>query len=172
MAKSDKDDGKLISVASRVHTGLYITEPPEDPTKPGLMSGDRSLHLHGASHPLAKNGEMVNHGVDAKIFRRWLENEKAANTPLASLLYEVPVDHQDKPESESFGWQPALDVMSGDEAASQGSLITHEPPVLAEEMAATSDTPQEDTPRSEVDQFPGKRSQRSASAPIEEQLKK
>jgi hypothetical protein len=172
MAKADKDDGKLISVASRAHTSVMVTDPPENPEKPGLIPADRSLILHGSSHLMARNGEMVNHGVDAKIFRRWHNEQKAANTPLAALVYEVSPDHQDKPESVSYGFEPALEVMSGDAAAGDGSTVTHAPPVTAPEMAATSDTPAEDTPRSEPDVLAVKRSQKPASAMIAEELNK
>jgi hypothetical protein len=171
MAKADKDDNRLISVASRAHTSFVINEPPENPDKPGLSPAGRSIVLHGASHPEATNGEMVNRGVHARTFRAWHEAEKAANTPLAGLVYEVPDDYQGNAGPGSFGWQPALDVVSGDAAAGDGSTTTHQPPVSGPEMAATSDTPQEDTPRSEVDVNPTRRSQRSTSATIAEELK-
>jgi hypothetical protein len=172
MAKADKDDGKLISVASRAHTAVTVVEPPEDPERPGLMPAGRSLILHGASHPMAKNGEMVNRGLDAKIFRRWHEEQKTANTPLAGLVYEVADDYEGSDDVGSFGFQPALEVMSGDGAAGDGSTITHEAPVTAPEMAATSDTPAEDTPRSEPDVIPTRRGQKSASTTISEELSK
>src|SRR5689334_7449748 len=170
MAKADKDDGKLISIASRAHTAVVINEPPENPDKPGLSLPGRSIVLYGASHPEAKNGEMVNRGVDAKIFRAWYEQEKAANTPLAGLVYEVPDDDQGSDNPGAFGWQPALDVVSGDRAAGDGSTITHAPPVTAPEMAAISNTPAEDTPRSEPDVVPVKRSQELASGTIAKEL--
>jgi hypothetical protein len=172
MAKADKDEGKLISVASRAHTSFIINEPPENPDKPGLMPPGRSVVLHGASHPMAQNGEMVNQNVDAKIFRRWYDEQKAANTPLAGMVYEVAGDYKGNDDPGSFGFQPALDVMSGQAAAGDGSLVTHAPPVEGPEMAATSDTPAEDTPRSEPDVFAVKRSQKSASATIAEELGK
>jgi hypothetical protein len=137
---------QTISVASRAHTAVHVVEPPEDPTKPGLTPVGQSFVLHGERHPQARNGEMVNHNVNAKIFRRWHEDQKAANTPLADLVYEVSPDHHDKPEAESFGFEPALEVMAGRgnaKAAASGSTITHEAPVTAPEMAATSDTPAE-----------------------------
>lgn len=171
MAKADKDDNRLISVASRAHTSVVITAPPENPEKPGLAPAGRSIVLHGESHPDAKNGEMVNRNVHAQIFRDWHEAEKAANTPLAGLIYEVPEDYQGNDDIGSFGWQPALDVIAGDAASGDGSTTTHQPPVTASEMAATSDTPQEDTPRSDVDVIPTRRSQKSTSATIAEELK-
>jgi hypothetical protein len=172
MAKADKDEGKLISVASRAHTAVTVTAPPENPDKPGLSPADRSITLLGASHPMAKNGEMVNHNIDAKIFRAWHEEQKVANTPLAGLVYEVAPDYQGNDDPGSFGFQPALEVMSGDAAAGDGSTVTHAAPVTAPEMAATSDTPGEDTPRSEPDVLAVKRSQKSASGMISEELGK
>lgn len=170
MSKADKDDGKLISVASRAHTAVHVVEPPEDPEKPGLMPIGRSLVLHGASHPEAHGGEMVNHGVDAKIFRRWHEHQKASNTPLAGLMYEVADDYQGSDDPGAFGFEPALGAMSGEDTG--GSIVTHAPPVEAPEMAATSDTPDDGSPRSEPDVIPTRRSQKSASATVSEELGK
>src|SRR5690348_1957529 len=140
MAKSDnKDEPKTVSVASRVHTSIRVLEPPDDPGKPGLRPEGRSLVLHGASHPLARNGEMINHAVDAEIFRRWHEHQKAVHAPVADLVYEVPPDDHDVAGAPVHGLEPAS------------------PELASPELAATSDTPNDATPSSDTDVPPTKR---------------
>ena len=118
MAEFVKDTPGLISVASRVHTSVQIVEPPENLDKPGLMPTGQSLVLHGASHPDARNGEMVTHNVDAGIFRRWYEHQQTYNPSLAGLVREVPSDHQ--AADPAFGFEPGLAALTATEGG-QGS---------------------------------------------------
>jgi hypothetical protein len=148
-----KDEPELISVASRAHTALHIAEPPEDPDKPGLSPVRQSLVLHGANHPQAQHGEMVTHNLIARIFRRWHEHLRSIKSPIANLVCEVPPDHQ--AAGLVFGFEPGL------------AALTATP-----ELAATSDTPADDSPRSEPDVIPVKRSQKSASQTIADELTK
>jgi hypothetical protein len=170
MAKS-KDEPKTISVASCVHTSLHIVEPPENLDKPALMPVGQSVILHGTSHPEATSGEMVTHNVDAKIFRRWHEHQKSIQSPLAHLVREVPPDHE--PVATVFGFEPGIAALAASEDGKPSeSTVTHPAPLESWELAATSDTPAEDTPRSEPDAYPTKRSQKSASQTITDELPK
>lgn len=171
MAKKDKDEPKTISVASRAHTSINIVPPPQNPDKPGLEPIQPALVLHGTNHPAAANGEMVNHNVDADIFRRWHEHHKAINSPIANQVREVPPDHQ--AAGPVFGYEAGLAAMtSTEEGQGSDSTVTHGAPVEAWELAATSDTPAEDTPRSEPDVIPRVRTQKSASQTIADELAK
>jgi hypothetical protein len=166
-----KGEPKTVSVASRAHTSLHIVEPPEDPNKPALMPVGQSLVLHGASHPEATGGEMVTHNVDAKVFRRWHEHQKSINSQLAHLVREVPPDHE--PAGAVFGFEPGMAALAASEDGKPSeSTVTHPAPLESWELAATSDTPAEDTPRSEPDAYPTKRSQKSASQTITDELPK
>ena len=163
------DAPKTISVASRAHTSLHIVEPPENLDRPGLMPF--GLILHGASHPEATGGEMVTHNVDAKVFRRWHEHQKSINSQLAHLVREVQPDHE--PVGAVFGFEPGMAALAASKDGKPSeSTVTHPAPLESWELAATSDTPAEDTPRSEPDAYPTKRSQKSASQTITDELPK
>jgi hypothetical protein len=148
-----------------------------------------------------KGGCGLTYGVDADFFAEWLRLNRDEPYVKYGLVFAQPTgkpgeidaqikDHRKRmsgmepldpknlPEEfkgkieKADGVEPALEVMSGDAAAGDGSTVTHAPPVTAPEMAATSDTPAEDTPRSEPDVLAVKRSQKPASAMIAEELNK
>ena len=114
---------------------------------------------------------MVTHNVDAGIFRRWYEHQQTYNPSLAGLVREVPSDHQ--AADPAFGFEPGLAALTATEGGQgSGRTVTQAPPVEAPELAATPDTPAEDTPRSEPDAYPTKRSQKSASQTIANEFSK
>lgn len=161
---------ELISVASRSPLAVRIRAPIENTDKPGLEPERFPIIINGASHPGARNGVMVTHGVDAAIFHAWLEEQSRAETPLSELIFEVPADYESD-SAMSFGFEPGLARLAANaenaEAAAQGSTVTHAAPVSASEMAATSDTPPDDTPRGDPDIVPQARSQTPATAMVD-----
>lgn len=173
-----------IIIGSRAHTAISIAAPLTDTDKPGLVPVGPSFVIHGANHPDAVNGMGVTRGVDAKVFRAWRKAHEDMQSPLAEHVFEVSEDDVKiaaPPVAPSLvnpkhqGWEPALQRMTtGENAslASKGSTVTHSGAVSSSEMDATSDTPGEDTPRSEPDGVRARRLQKSASATIAEELDK
>ena len=95
----------------------------------------------------------VTRGVDAGLFRAWHDANK--DTPLGALVSEASDDDL-TPTAVENGFEPGLERMKAAVAddAAKGSTVTHEGPVTSEEMAATSDTPNDDSPRGDPDARP------------------
>lgn len=167
---------ETVNVASRVHTAISISRPVTDTDKPGLVQPSPVFVLAGANHPAARNGVGITRGVDAEVFRSWLQAQRDAYSPLADQVMEVPDDMLAPPppppvmtdtvNPEHFGFEPALQRMTSGEnanAGADGSTVTHPGPATATEMAATSDTPQDDRPTSQTDIMPMAHEQEAAT---------
>lgn len=166
-------DDDTVIVGSRVHTAIQIAEPMQDTDKPGLVPAGPVFVLNGANHPDAINGVGVTHGVHAGLFRRWLDHMEKTNDPRAGQVFEMSPDEAKRPEPpvmpsvvnpEHFGFEPALQRMTDSASqAGDGSTVTHAGPVTSEEMAAHSDTPQDDRPTSQTDIVPAAHEQEPAT---------
>ena len=154
-----------ITVASRAHMAMRITEPmPEEfKDKPGLAPVLRTMTLNGANHEGAMAGAGITRDVDPEMFRLWLEDAKRSGSPLAGLVSEVSEGETGEPKLE-YGFEPGLDRMKAQGAdMAKGSTVTHEGLVTSTEMAATSDTPNDDTPRGDPDLVPTAHAQTPAT---------
>lgn len=136
---------ETIKVASRLPMPLRITEPMENPEKPGEAHPLRSAVLAGMAHPEDPQPAVTE--VDADLFRRWLEANPHHPAVQAGALTEIKGD----PPEPSYGFAPALEEAKADaDKASKGSTLKDRRVPSAKDMAATSDTPPDNSPRSQV----------------------
>lgn len=139
---------KMIKVASRLPMAVALTEPHPNPAKPGESPALRSVVLAGAGHP----GEETVSTVDAEVFGAWQSANARHEWLKNELVREVPDDYEPGPAS--YGHEPGLETLSKDKGntklAQQGTGADEAAPVKASEMAATSETPNDDSPRSQV----------------------
>ncbi len=142
-----------VTVASRAHTAIRIQEPmPEEfRDRPGEAPVPKTAVINGANHADAKGGVGFTHNVNAALFKAWMQAREKAGDVLHHMLEVVSPEQAEKDDAVEFGFQPGLDRVAKDTEgdAAKGSTVTHEAPVSAKEMAATSDTPPDDSPRSE-----------------------
>jgi hypothetical protein len=137
-------DEDLIRVASASPLNLAIQDLPEDEEKPGASPPPRVVQINGNRHPLAVNGLGITEGVPRGMFEAWLDKHQH----LRNLMW--PLDDQKFEEHQKAQVQFGTDVgLPEHEKAGEGSLITG-PVVTAEDMAAVSTTPNDDSPRSQV----------------------
>ncbi|WCS27242.1 hypothetical protein LOK46_10615 [Methylobacterium sp. NMS14P] len=154
----------IIRVGSRLHTAIRITEPMENIEKPGEAGPLRSHVIAGAPHD---GGEAVTEGVPADLYRAWLKANPLHPAVQGELLREMG---DEEPSEPSYGFQPGLDAITGDKdeknLASKGSTVGGDAPVSATDMAATSDAPVDNSPRSQtlLDGGPSANAVKDASA--------
>ena len=157
-----------INVGSRAHTAIQIQEPlPEEfREKPGMAPPMRTAVLNGSNHASAFGGIGVTRDIDPEMFHAWLDEQKRINSPLAGMVFEMSDQQMQADDPISYGFEPGLEAMKAKigEAAAEGSTITHEGPVTSDEMAAHSDTPNDDTPRGDPDVVPVTHTQEPATA--------
>jgi hypothetical protein len=143
-----------VTVGSRAPFAFRITEPALNPDKPGETEL-KSTIINGANHPQAMSGVGVTRNVDAGLFHSWSDAQKASNSVLYSHVFEMSDDDVKKlDEPLEYGFEPGLKRLAESEdaaLAAKGSTITHAGVVTSAEMAATSDTPNDDTPRGDPD---------------------
>ena len=146
-------DDDTVNVASRAHTAIRIQEPlPEEyKDRPGDAPPLREVVINGSNHSEVRGGEGITRGVHAGMFRSWFEAYKRSNHPLAGLFREISGDELEQEAANENGFEPGLTAMADAGDADRGSTITHEGPLTADEMAAHSDTPNDDSPRSDPD---------------------
>jgi len=139
---------KMIKVASRLPMAVALREPNPNPDKPGETPTLRSVTLASAPHP---GGETIS-TVDAELFAAWKDGNPNHDWLSGDLVREVPDDHE--ADGPSFGHEPGVEAWSQNadnvKLAEQGTEGEAGLPVTAEDMAATSDTPNDDSPRSDV----------------------
>jgi hypothetical protein len=139
---------KTIKVASRLHTAVTLGGQMPNPEKPGEGEPSPSFTLAGAGHP----GQETISEVDAEAFSAWKKANERHDWLQNGLVREVPDDYE--APAMSFGHEPALEALSSDKdnskLAKEGVGEAEPGPVSAEDMAATSDTPNDDSPRSQV----------------------
>jgi hypothetical protein len=145
-----------VTVASRAHMAIHIREPlpKEYKDRPGDAPLLRSAVINGSNHENARAGVGITQNVDAETFRLWHEQQVALNSALADLVSIVSADDAEKDDPTEYGFEPGLRRAAEGEnasAAADGSTVTHGGPVSAGDMAATSDTPNDDSPRSSPD---------------------
>lgn len=147
---------RTIRIASRLPVPVTLVEPNPNPEKPGLAPTLRSVVVPGARHP---GGETVS-VIDAEIFGAWRDGNKGHDWLRGDLLREVDADY-DPASAAQFGHEPGLEVLAADaentRLAELGTEFDEHAPVPAEEMDATSDQPNDDSPRSEVGPTSGRR---------------
>lgn len=157
-----------VSVMSLAHTAIRIQEPlPEEfHDKPGLAPVLRSAVIAGSSNADTRTDPGITHGVDAKLFELWHAAEVKAGSLLASLVSMF--NPEEGTPDIAFGHEPGLEAAAADSeataAAEKGSTITHEGPVSSIEMAATSNTPNDDSPRGDADLVQTARTQKPGTA--------
>lgn len=143
---------KTVRIGSKVHTPLRITEAPANPDKPGDGPALRSIVLNPAPY-VEGEGYTELEPEDAKIYRAWFKANPAHPAIVAGHLREVDAD-EDANADQSFGYEPGLEEASKDKditrEAKKGSRVKDKAPVSAEDMAATSDTPNTDRPTSQT----------------------
>ena len=129
--------------------------PKEFLDKPGNAPLLRSALLAGTNHADAKAGVGYTSGVDPELFKLWHEDQVAQHAPLADLVSIVDPKDAEKADPTEYGFELGLKRLAEDSentsSAEEGSTVTHEGPVTAEEMAAHSDTPNDDSPRGDPD---------------------
>lgn len=138
---------KTYTIASKVHTDMRISQEVGE----GEAAEIRSVVLKGAPHPdSAEEGRTEN--VDAELFDGWMKASKH-HPAVANGLLRI-VGDKEKDEGQSFGHEPGLDALVKDKdnqkLAAAGSTLTGPGPVKADDMAATSDQPNDDSPRSQT----------------------
>ncbi len=157
-----------IIVGSRAHTAIQIQEPmPEEfREKPGMAPTLRTAVLNGANHSELHSDMGVTRGVDPELFHAWLDEQKRVNSPIAGMVFELTDADLSDGEAVAYGFEPGLEAMKSEvgDAAAEGSTITHEGPVTSDEMAAHSDTPNDDTPRGDPDVVPVAHTEQPATA--------
>ncbi len=162
-----------VTVASRAPMAIQIQEPLPDEfrEKPGEAPLLRSATLNGSNHPGAKGGVGFTHGVEAEVFDLWHKAQVKAKSALAGMFSIVDPKEADKPVPLEYGFEPGLERMSENaentSAAEEGSTVTHEGPVTSEEMAARSDTPNDDSPRGQPDILQVAHTQEPATALVD-----
>lgn len=186
------DDHKTITVGSRAHTAIRIqgffrgleqhlfghsgqqqpAPAQPHPAQPHVPNPDhaappKTAIINGNTHPDAVNGVGITRNVDAGLFREWLRQ----NPQHQDVLFEMSdedVARQSSPAA-NYGFEPGLAALANNkenrELAAKGSQAPAETPVKAEDMAATSDAPQDDTPRSDVPLGPEAPRQTPQTAP-------
>lgn len=82
-----------IIVGSRAPITFTFTAPVE----PGVVAS--AIVINGSNHPDAESGVGITRDVDAVLFHKWLDGEKANDTPLASLVYEMDMEAPREPDS-------------------------------------------------------------------------
>lgn len=149
---------ETVTIASRLPVAIRIADPNPDPEKPGEAPPARSAVINGARHPGSVGEAGITRGVDADLWRKWLEANKNNDLVQGGLLAAVQEDQADAVNKAEYGFQPGLErvAQSDAEAASKGSTVTESGPLRAVHLAATSDAPMDDSPRSQT---------RSADAP-------
>ncbi|KAA0117875.1 hypothetical protein CIW48_27120 [Methylobacterium sp. P1-11] len=139
---------KTIKIASRLHTAVTLGGQPVNPERPGEGEPSPSFTLAGADHP----GQETISEIDAEAFGAWKKANDSHPWLRDEMVREVPDDYESP--AMSFGHEPALEALSSDKdnskLAKEGTGEDQSNPVPAEEMAATSDTPNDDSPRSQV----------------------
>lgn len=140
---------ETIRIASRLPLPVTLSEPNPNPQQPGLSPALRSFVLPGAAHP---GGETVS-DVDAEIYRAWKDGNEGHDWLRGDLIREVSADYTGM-DPALFGHEPGLEALAADtentRLAELGTGDQEPGPVEAIDMNATSDTPNDDSPRSEV----------------------
>lgn len=141
-----------IKVASRSPMAIRITESaegkePGTELKSAVLSGSSSIRgsLEGVTE------------VDAAFFRQWLKANPDHPAVAAGLIREMDED-EDIASADKFGFEPALkaavDDKDNSKAAAKGSTVTDGGPVKSSDLATRSDTPNDDSPRSQTTVVP------------------
>ena len=163
-----------VTVASRAPMAIQIQEPmPEEyREKPGEAPLLRGATINGANHSSARGGVGFTHGVSAEVFKLWHEAQIKGRSALAHLVSIVEPEEADKPVAAEYGFEPGLTRLSENaentRAAEQGSTVAHEAPVKSSELAAHSDTPNDDSPRGDADVVQVAREETPATAEVDE----
>ena len=156
-----------IIVASRLPVPLRITEPHPNKEKPGEAPELRSHVIVAAGHP-GSIEEGITRDVPADLFHAWMDANPHHPAVHGNLLREV--SEEDLKKGVEFGWEPNLKRLSEDgkntEAAAKGSQTTSQGAVKAEDMAAHSDAPNDDSPRSQTESGFGAGTGTAAVAPV------
>lgn len=94
--------------------------------------------------------EGVTDGVDADLYNKWVAANPDHDFVAGGIIRVVG---EDEPVT-TYGFEAGLEAAAADTdntaLAEQGSTVTEEGPVSAEDMAAHSDTPNTDLPTSDV----------------------
>ncbi|GBU18031.1 MULTISPECIES: hypothetical protein [Methylobacterium] len=143
---------KMIKIASRLPMAVSLIGPPADPERPGVGPAPVAFTVPGAGHP----GQDTVASVDAEAFAAWKKGNPDHDWLANGLVREVDDDYE--PGEIEFGHEPALERLTKDRAnnklAGEGSGETEEAPLSSDAMAANSDEPNDDSPRSQVGDNP------------------
>ena len=136
----------LVKIASKLPMAITIMEPNPNPEKPGLAGTLKSATING-TNTRGSGAEAMTAGVDADMFKKWAD----ANPDYANSV-RVMGDDEDLNSAASYGFEPGLQavVEDGDntKVAAEGSSQKGPGPVSDADMKPTSDTPNDDSPRS------------------------
>ncbi len=131
---------------------LRIASKSPMPLRMEVVNDDGSISSVVINPAGAEAGfpEGVTENVDADLYRRWIDENSDHAFVVAGLLRELAEDEI----VTEYGFEAGLAKAAEDEEnvklSEQGSTITDPAPVGAQDMAATSETPNDDSPRSDV----------------------
>lgn len=137
----------MIRVASRSPMRIRMTESA-DGKAPGTELKYADL-AGSAATPGSLEGVTE---VDADLFHSWMKANEGHPAVVAGLIREMGKD-ETVGDPANFGFEPALEAATSGEnadAAAKGSTTTEPGAVSSVDMKATSDTPADDSPRSQT----------------------
>jgi hypothetical protein len=95
---------ETVIVASRCPVKLRIHSRPVNPDKPGFGLV-RTVEINGARHPDFVTEAGITHGVDARLFREWMEDHPEHEGVMWEMTPEEFQSHQDR--RARFGFEAA-----------------------------------------------------------------
>lgn len=150
------DETTTVASSAPMTIRIHQIDKDADPDKPGLLPARESIDIVGNRHPDAVHGLGITRGVPVRMIDAWLEAMPEHRDVLTKMTDEDLEKHADA--HATFGFEPHLEKAANDaentKLAEQGTEPTGAggpAPLTATQMAASSSTPNEDTPRSQTD---------------------